>query len=443
MAYQTTSLTRAVQDVAARLADPGFVRFSQAEVTDYVREALRTWNALTGHFRDHGTFETTAGQPFYDLTTTLAQLCGQSVTVADVVQQIQRHLLEPPGLSWTGTDQFTLDDVLSALLRRRDQFRLETGLVQQWVRYPIAPPPDGRVPLDEAVMTVRRGAWQRTDGTVIPLLREDVWTANHYAPDWVQRPMRPPADPVTYSVGETPPLVLQVVPPPLDTGILDLVVVTRGPKLTLVPLTVLGVPDDWAWVVKFGALADLLGKDGLALDVTRGAYCEARWQQGVTAAKARSTVWAARINNVVVPIDTLSEADRYLPRWQTGTGVPELVLIAGDLVALTPVPNAGATNYSVTLDVVRRAPMPPTPDQSLQVGPELLDMLYDYAEHLALFKEGPDGVTSTQPLLERFLRMAGVTDALDWGQTARRPHLVSQSARDEAETPRLTEPARG
>src|SRR4029453_7370500 len=64
---QTTSLTRAVADVAGRLADPGFVRFSAAEVTTYVLEALRTWNALTGHFRSHGTFETVNGQPFHDL----------------------------------------------------------------------------------------------------------------------------------------------------------------------------------------------------------------------------------------------------------------------------------------------------------------------------------------------------------------------------------------
>lgn len=440
MPYATTSLTRAVQDVAGRLADPGFVRFTVPEVTSYVLEALRTWNALTGHFRDHGTFETVAGRPFYDLATAIPILCGYAVTATDLLQQMQAHLLEPVGPTWTGSDQFTLADVVSALERRRDQFRLETGLVQHWDRYPIAPPPDGRIVLDEAIATVRRAAWQRTDGTVIPLVREDVWTATHYAPVWVQGPNRPPLDPTTYSVGETPPLVLQVVPPPLDTGVLDLVSVTRGPRIDVTTPTVLGIPDDWAWVVKFGALADLLGKDGLALDVQRGAYCEARWQQGIQAARASSTVWAARINNVVVNLDSLTEADRYLPTWQTGTGAPDTIFLAGgNLVALTPVPNVGTLNYSVTLDVVRRAPIPPTPDQPLQVGPELLDMLYDYAEHLALFKEGPDGVTSSQNLLDRFLRMAGVTAALDWGQTAHRPALTSQTARDEAETPRLQE----
>jgi len=442
--YQTTSLTRAVADVAARLADPGFVRFSEAEITGYVREALRTWNALTGHFRDHGTFETVPGRAFYDLTTAMPQLCGYSVTGVDLVQQMQAHLLEPVGLTWTGSDQFTMADLLAAIERRRDQFRLETGVVLQRQRYPIAPPPDGRIVLDEAIATVRRAAWQRTDGTVIPLVREDVWTAQHYAPPWVQAPNRPPLDPTTYSIGEPPPLVMQIVPPPLDTGVLDLVAVTRGARVDLNPVTVLGVPDDWAWVIKFGALADLLGKDGLALDVQRGAYAEARWQQGILTARAASTVWAARVNNVVVNIDSLTEADRYLPAWQTGTGAPGQVLLAGgNLVALTPVPDAGRPNYSVTLDVVRRAPLPPTPDQSLQVGPELLDMIYDYAEHLALFKEGPDGVTSSQPLLERFLRMAGVTEALDWGQTKHRPALVSQTARDEAETTRVQEVARG
>jgi hypothetical protein len=439
MPYQTTSLTRAVADVAARLADPGFVRFSEAEVTSYVVEALRTWNAFTGHFRDQGAFETQAGEPFYDLSTMLPIQCGYSVTAVNLVQQIQAHLLEPVGATWTGSDQFTMADVLSALERRRDQFLLETGLALYRIRYPIAPPPDGRITLDETIISVRRAAWHRTDGVVIPLKREDIWTANHYAPTWVQAPARPPIDPTIYSVGETPPLVLQVVPAPLDTGVLDLVSVMRESRLDLLSTTVLGVPDDWAWVVKFGAIADLLGKDGLAFDPHREAYCDARWQQGIAAARASSIVWAARINNVVVSIDTLTEADRYLPNWQTGTGEPGLLLLAGDLVALTPVPNAGTTNYSVTLDLVRRAPIPPTPDQPLQVGPELLDMLYDYAEHLAMFKEGPDGVTSTKPLLDRFLRMAGVTSSIDWGQTIHRPALTSQSKRDEAETPRMQE----
>ena len=157
-------------------------------------------------------------------------------------------------------------------------------------------------------------------------------------------------------------------------------------------------------------------------------------------ARVASTVWSARINNIVVNVDSLTEADRYLPHWQTGIGSPNMLMLAGgNMVVLTPVPDAGADNYSVSLDVVRRAPIPPTPDQFLTVGPELLDMIYDYAEHLAMFKEGFDGLASTQTLLDRFLRMAGVTSAIDWGQTQRKPALVSQTARDEAETPRQQE----
>lgn len=443
MTYTQTTFTRAIADVAARLSDPLFVRWSSAEIGIYVTEALRTWNALTGSFHDQGTFNTAVSQPFYDLSRELPALLGYHVTDQDLITEIEYHLLEPPTPTvWTGTDQFALQDVVSALQRRRDQFLLETGMVLTRATYPIAPPPDGRIQLDQAIVTVRRVAWRNTDSVVTPLNREDVWNFTHFAPRWIQTPGRQPVVPSGYSVGETPPLVLQIAPPPSDTGVLDLVSVVRGATLGGPVPVLMGIPDDMTWICKWGALADLLNKDGLAMDAERARYCEERWKQGIQMAKTASSVWAGRIQNQVAEILSLTEADDFSPGWQTGVGTPQTVLMAGrNLVALTPVPDMPGVdlNYSVTLDVVRNAPIPLTPTDFLQVGPELLDAIYGYAVSLALTKEGLSGITDSQGLVEQFFRMAGVDVGILTAQTPNRGPLTDQTKREESHTERMVE----
>lgn len=440
--YASTSWDQAAVDLGARLSDPGEVRWTKPEKLIYLQEALRTFNALTGHFRDQATFNTVENRPFYDLSTVIPKQCGYAVHDSDLITVLQYHLLEPVNpLVWAGSDQFTLEDVVTAIQRRRDQFLLETGIVVRRNLYPIQPPPDGRIVLDQAIATVRRVAWITSDDVVTPLLRDDLWSLTHYTPAWVQDPNRPPEEPSVYSVGETPPLVLQVAPPPQDTGAIDIVAVTRGPVLTPGLVTLLGMPDDWTWVVKFGALADLLLKDGLAADPSRAQYCESRWQQGLEAAKTTSTVWGARVNNVVIPITSLSEADTFMASWQSPPHGPpsQAMLAGGNLMAFTPVPDLPGMdlNYSVTVDVVARAPMPGTTNEPIQVGPELYDGILNYALHLALVKEGTASITDSKPLLDGFLRLAGVRVALDVAEMPNQSSLTGQTAQDEAMTPRM------
>ena len=435
MPYQTTTLAQAVADVSARLSDPANVRWTSPELQAYIIEAIRTWNALTGHFRDVGTFDTVSGTPFYDLVLVCPGICAYTVRDADLVSTLEYHLLEPPiSFAWTGSGQFTLADLTLALQRRRDQFLLETGMVLTRTTPTVIPAMGGRVPLDESIITVRRVAFGNSDG-VTSLHREDVWAFNHFARGWVQQPGRPPESPFGYSVGETPPLVLQIVPGLTDRGLLDLVSVNRGAVLNPALPVLMGIPDDWTWVVKFGALADLLSKDGLAQDPARAAYCEARWQQGIELAKTASTIWSARVNDVPIDMGPLTESDDFDAGWQGRSGSPvTLLTTTGTLLALSPVPDA---IYGITVDAVRSAPVPTQLTDFLQIGPELLGIVYDYAVHLAEIKEGAPAVKDSQPLLDRFMRAAGVTVAIDFASTPNLKPLTDQTRQEDIHTARM------
>lgn len=127
--YSYVTLGQAAQELANRLYDSGMVFWSQAELTAYITEALRTWNALTAYWRDDFTFQSLPGATWYDLHNTTVMpntLVPLTVTDANLYTVMEYHLLEPapatnPINPWTGSQQFTADDFLNAVQRRRDE----------------------------------------------------------------------------------------------------------------------------------------------------------------------------------------------------------------------------------------------------------------------------------------------------------------------------------
>lgn len=440
--YTATPLSTAIAAVAARLDDRSQIRWTAPELQTYIQMALRTWNALTAAFRDTLTFNVNvngSNAPFYDLNVIAPGLRGLTLTTDDALHVLEYHLLEAQstGSVWSGTNQFTYQDLLQALERRRDQFLLETAAVCQRTSISIAPPPDGRIPLPEQVVTLRRLAWTTPDAVVTPLQREDEWSANAYRTDWVQHPQRTPR---VYSLAVEQPLYVQLIPPPNDTGFIDLAYVARG--ATLGPGVALGVPNDWAWVVIFGALADLLNRDGLALDPARANYAQMRWTHGLLLAQAAPVVLTARIDDRICRVCALPDLDQFRRSWQTTQGRPTVIGTLGqNLLVASPPPDANApSGYSITLDVVCNAPVPLLPSQPLQIGPELLDTIYDYAQHLALFKEGPTELQASNALLDRFFRAANVYDQWQQALIHQRKALLGQQSQDRRGTAPLHRP---
>ncbi len=442
MAYTVPTLTEAQDALASRLNDQLFVRWTAAECATYLREALRTWNAWTQFYRSSESFTTTMIQAFYDLPTVLPTTRPYTVTNWDLVADLQYTLLEPvaPGGTWTGTDQFTLEQLSNAIQRRRDQFLRETGAVitQQTVAFP-APPASGRIALDESILNVRRAAWRPTATTLLnPLLRTDEWATTNFRPGWLVSPRAPYA----YSTTVTPPLTLQLIPPTTLAGTLDLVSVNKGAAIDPLVETPLGIPDDWSWVVKYGALADLLQGDGLALDPGRAQYCELRWEQGIRQATTAAVVLAARINDQPIPIGSLNDADQFSPLWQLVAGTPRRLLTSGQsLVALWPPPGATGGPWTIALDVVANMPIPVAPTDVLQVSADIYDTILDIAQHTALAKEGPGQLQIATALLERAARAAGVDLALQQAsQPSREPVLQQTRADEHSSVPRELEP---
>lgn len=409
--YTHTTLLAARTALVQRLDDiyPS-TYWAPTELNGYIVESLRCWQAHTAFYRERVTLPTANLKSIYDLTTDLQQvgLFDYNVTNQQIYAAIEYHLLEPPTNPWSGTDQFTLDQINQALQRRRDQFLTDTGCVL--VRtFPVAVPgpPISRVPLADTVFDVRRLAWFDALGNSTPLFRDNEFSALSFLPSWPQSPDDPPS---FYSVSATPPLSVQLIPPPLNNGQLELLSVSSGPALSTAPLpafSLLGIPDDWAWVVKWGALSDLLSSDGQSTDRARAAYCEARYRQGVALCLLNPSILQAQIADVPVQIDTITNLDNFAGAWQSASSatVPMSIGMAGrNLLALAPVPDVGP--YSVSFDLVRNMPIPVFDTDSLQVSRDALDPILDNAQHIASFKLGGSEFDATTPLYQNFIRAA-------------------------------------
>lgn len=436
MAYTYLTYAQIRTEIANSLGDSGKVFWTDAEIKLYVLEALRTWQALTSYWRDRGVFNTVNAQAFYDIPSLVdkagVKILGYTLTDQDLVSIIQAHLLEPISpTAWTGTEMFTLNDLTTAIERRRCQFLVETGCVITRSTQASGAPPVNQVAFDENIIDVRRVAFIDASNLYKQLWRDDEFAMNAFNPGWSLSPGLAKA----YSVALTPALNLQLSPPSINAGTIELLSVKSPAALDPTAGVLLNVPDNYAWVIKWGALADLLSGSGQSRDSARADYCEKRWAQGIELARMMPTVLQAYVNNSPVQLMAVEDLDANSPGWQNVTGSPNVAAMAGtNLMALSKVPDA---IYGMTADVVRNAIVPTADGDFIQVGREELDVIVNYALHLAIFKQqGTEFQESIGNYVADFFALAALKNSRLKANITFEDELTEKETREEALRPR-------
>lgn len=128
-AYQTLGQVRAA--LLLRLNSTGADFWTNAELNLYIAEALQVWNCLCATYVQDwtATFDSTASEWLSLANGTLPTSPRvQTLDSNYLFTFIEYMLLEPPtGGTWTGTPQFTINDLSQALQRRRDQILQATA----------------------------------------------------------------------------------------------------------------------------------------------------------------------------------------------------------------------------------------------------------------------------------------------------------------------------
>lgn len=403
MAYAYANLSDAQGVVSRRLYDTAQNMWPPAELTAYIQEALQTWNALTGFWRANMTFSSVANNAnvWYDVTQVAGTVRPMTTTDNQLIQLIEYHLLEPLTstypLTWTGSNQYSVQDILDALGYRWAQLLSMTGCTvtrQLVASNPTAP--QFAVPLGNNVVDIRRVAWVPNNNAfpVTPLYQTDDWSLMAY------NPLYAPANaavPSQWRVTAQAPLTFATDTNPPQSANFEVLSINSPVLLSASANNTMNIPNDWCWVLKFGALVDLFEKDGLARDDVRSDYCRQRWRQGLgllTDAPAILSGFFGAFSSPLI-VDAVRNADDFNPTWQSANfAAPQQAYTCGlNLLALSPPANVNGTG--VTLNVVENAPLPVNSTDPIQLGQDDFDVVMGYAAHLATLKVGGQEFTRT------------------------------------------------
>lgn len=440
--YQNITLLQARQLLAGRLGDPDMNFWIADELDSLIKESIQVWNAAALYHRTRASFQTTPGQAFYDISDVLTDADGlvlpRTLTTAQIAKPIIYHLMENNGAvsagTATSTSMFSITDINNAIAKRVNRFLEETGQIVTRITMPITAG-DGRIEISNDWIDVRRAGWITPANAHTVLWRVSEYILDSQFNDWNISSSNVPS---AYSVATAPLLWVQIAPPPSDIGTLELLIVDSSNTINIF--------NDFGWVIKFGAMADLLGQEGEGRDADRAQYCDQRWDEGIQLAKIMTTVLRVTINGQAVQPCDVFDLDAQVPSWQDSIGsasndlaTPNAPAFASaNLMALYPVPNVTQSvadgKHSITVDCIKNAILPVNDGDYLQVAPHYEATILDYAFHLAALKMGGVEFQNTYAHYQRTFKAAMEENER---LKANAQNFVVLSVQEELDRPRL------
>jgi len=389
--YIHTTFAQAKQRLANELGDPGKVFFTDNELGRYIIEALRWWGLTSMYFRETGKLQTVANQSFYYLENSLfngsetALLQSLTVTDRELINDLNYNLMENQisawAGGWVGTEMFSLEEITSILESSRDEFLKLTACVAEGYDIPTN---QQRVDLPTDHIRILR-ADVNMSGSNGPL---PIWVVDQVELYTTFRETAIPGvkRPKAYSVSYSPQLSVDLWPEPNVNLVLGIQGVKTGGTLTpTASATVLKIPDDASFLLKYRTMADLMSGDGLARCPQIAQYCEMRYMDGLNSMSNYLSLLWQNDGGPRGQITTVAQWDQVRPTWRYATpGTPrDVAQLNWNTIGVRPLPNAA---YDMTFETIRKAIIPTVDADFIQVGREAMQAIYDYAQHVALIK---------------------------------------------------------
>lgn len=378
--YSWLTFAQAKTQLSARLGDASQVKWTNVEVGLYIQEALRMWNALTSTWKAEYVFTSASNWNQLGLLAGSPRL--RTVTDTQCYTLMEYALTEPPtGSTWTGTSQFSIAQLAGALERRRNEIIQASNCNQQLLTRPSTPNVR-RGTLPDTTIEPQRIRFLPANSTLyspVTLTRSDQVAEEAFEPDF---PNETPAFPQEWMVASEPPLAFDVDIAPAVAGQYEVVALQAGVVFNPPTSNFLGIPDDFAWLARTGALADLLGGESDQTDIPRAQWCQKRYEDGLKLIANAPWIYLASVNGQPVDVPSMTEEDGAWPEWDSDPSYWPNVVTAGMDFFWCPLAS------SVGLTVIGNAPIPVADVDFIQASRSVWDLCLSYAQFLAAWKMG-------------------------------------------------------
>jgi len=409
MPYTYITLGQFRNELLQRLNSNGAYFWLNSELNLYIQESLSVWNVLTQYWLADQTIPLTLPLASDWIPTNgTGTPRQQTYTETDLYSILCYHLLEnqPFGSTWNGTTQFTMQNLVDAAQNKLNEMLLKTACNMVVNTSLTITPGTNRIVLPDTFLDVRRVRFSGLDdGSNVTLVRGDSQSFLRFSPHYAQT-QKPPR---RFDTIGAPPLTLTVDTMANQANTLE--ILAMGCANTLDPDNPqkLLIPNDWLWVMKYGVMADLLTNEPEAQDTGRAEYCQRRYEQGLALMTSMPWLMNGFIDERACDTPPVIGKDRNSYEWQSNPSAWPGIVVGGiDLVACSPIPTE---DVALKLTVVGNAPQPAADGDFIQAPRDVVDVMLDYCQHVAVLKQGEEGYLKSIPLFKGFLEYAEYTNS--------------------------------
>lgn len=426
--YSGTTFLSLRNALALRLNDANKVFHTDDELKLHVQDAIRFWNCLTGDQKVKYALTVIPNVVWYDLNVINGSPRQATLTSQDIFLRLTYSLLEPPSnQAAVTTSQFSQNDLVQSVQRKRDEFLFKTGCTS--TVEPLAVNAGvSTIVLPQSVIQVRNQAyWLPTIGTGSPVFKSDEAAASYFG----QSSAYSPGPPVGFSAGMEPPLTLELTPAPDVDGTLECLTIESGASLSPSPGIVIPFPQDFIPGLTWGALADLLSMGLEKQDLQRAAYARQRFDEYVALMESFPFVFSSRVNGVPLTVDAVETLNFFSPNWRTVSANPSNVGLSGRNLVCYPT----SQTQQIVLLMCANATVPTLDGDFVQLGDEILDTVLDEAQANAMQKCGGLEAQQAGELHGNIVKLAAQRNAKVRAMACFRDILYGRTMRENAITP--------
>lgn len=436
--YNHTTLEGLRNRVAEKLRDNDMIFWTSANIDSFIEESLLTFGAISGFWKEEISIKTSIEKRMYDIFSADVfsdTKVAPTLSYQNVINWLNRDLIENLSTPNPTSEFFSLSELISIIEARYNLYQLLISLVINSEELNV-PPEQNTIKFDDNVLDIVRltFVYKDTYGDLheVVLEREDEAELSYFNASVLTEQ----GVPEYFSTVYGSPNEIKLYPIPNIHGTLKLLSI-NGQDVTVErsPATLIRLPNNLVPYIKFGVEIDIFSGDGIVNDPVRVNYCKQRWEEGILIGRNYSSILTAKANGIYINIDSISNMDSFITP-VVSSKPPSMLGLAGlNIFSVDTIPDAPV--HSLDLLVIQNAKLPIDSADKIDVELDYIDIIADYAMHIAQFRCGAAYLAATNNAAEQFIKIAVEHNLKLQNRGISYENLIRATKKEEVENPRL------